>query len=42
MGGAERSRVIPVPKGRVRMRSGGRIGIRRTERWFERVPLAPS
>ena len=32
IGGAERSRVTPVPKGRVRMRSGGRIGTRRTER----------
>ena len=38
MGDAERSMVMPVPNGRVRMRSGGRIGTRRIERWLERVP----
>ena len=41
MGGAERSMVMPVPNGSVRMRSGGRIGTRRIERWLERVPWSP-
>lgn len=38
IGGALRSRVTPVPNGSVLIRSGGRIGTRRMERWFERVP----
>src|SRR5699024_1665655 len=38
MGGAARSRVTAVPKGKVRSRSGGKTDTRRTERWFCRVP----
>ena len=41
MGGAERRRTIPVPKGKRRMWSGGRIGTRRMERWLERLPWSP-
>mgnify|MGYP000300989890 CR=1 FL=1 len=37
IGAVERRRMTPVPNGRVRMRSGGKIGTRRTERWFERA-----
>lgn len=42
MGGADRSKMTPMPNGNVRMRSGGRIGTRRMERWFERDPWSPS
>ena len=41
MGGADRSRMTPVPNGKVRIRSGGRIGTRRMERWLEREPWSP-
>lgn len=38
IGGADRRRTRPVPKGKVRMRPGGMSDTRRVERWTERDP----
>src|SRR5699024_1039794 len=41
LGGGERGGVPPLPQGRVRMRSGGKIETRRRERWFDRGARSP-
>ena len=38
IGGAERSRIRPVPNGSVRIASGGMVAMRRMERCAERDP----